>query len=50
MEVVTHSLTRGAAFPDTIAGVNCNALINTGATRSCISETFFNQLMLPWLL
>ena len=47
MEVITLSLTMGAAFPVTIAGVNCNALIDTGATRSCISETFYNQLMLP---
>ena len=47
---VTHSLTRGASFPVTIAGINCNALIDTSATRSCISEIFYNQLMLPWLL
>ena len=47
VEVITLSLTRGAAFPVTIAGVNCHSLINTDATRSCISETFYNQLMLP---
>ena len=34
----------------TIAGVNCNALIDTGTTRSCISETLYNHLMLPWVL
>ena len=33
-----------------MAGVNCNALIDTSATRSCINETFYNQLMLLWLL
>ena len=50
VEVVTFSLTKGATFPVTIASVNYNALIDTGATRSCISETFYNQLMLPQLL
>ena len=50
MEVTTLSLTRDASFPVTIAGVNCNALINTGAMHSCTSEIFYNQLMLPWLL
>ena len=50
MEVITLILTRGATFPITISSVNCNALINTGATRSCITETIYNQLMLPWLL
>ena len=37
MEVVTLSLTRSATVTVTIAGVNCNALIDTGATRTCIS-------------
>ena len=50
MEVITLSLTNGAAFPVAVTGVNCNALIDTSATRSCISEIFYNQLMLPWLL
>ena len=40
VEVITFSLTRGATFSVTIAGVNCNPLIDTGATRSCISEIF----------
>ena len=50
VKVITLNLTRGVTFQVTIAGVNCNAFIDTGATRSCISETFYNQLMLPWLL
>ena len=50
MEVITLSITRGAVFPVKIAGVKCNALMDTGATRSCISETFYNQFMLLWLL
>ena len=40
VEVITLSLTRSVTFPVTIAGFNCNALINTGTIRSCISETF----------
>ena len=50
MEVITLSLTRGDAFLVKTAGVNCKTLINTGATRSYISETFYNLLMLPQLL
>ena len=50
MEVITLSLARGAAFLATIADVTCNGLIDTGATGSCIMESFYNQLMLPWLL
>ena len=50
VEVVTHNLTRGATFLVTIVGVNCNALLNTGTTRSCISEAFYHQVMLPKLL
>ena len=50
MEVITPNLTRGAAFLVTIVGAKCNALIDTSPTRSCTSEIFYNQLMLPWLL
>ena len=44
VKVVTVSLTKDATFPVTIGGVNCNALNDTGATRSCISEMFYNPL------
>ena len=47
MEVITLSLTKGATFLVTIAGVNCNALMYTSAMRSCRSDTFYDQLMLP---
>ena len=50
MEVITLILTRGATFPVTTVGVDCNALTSTSATKSCISETFYNQLVLSWLL
>ena len=43
VEVVTLSLTKGAAFQVTVVGVNCNALIDLGTTRTCISETIYNQ-------
>ena len=46
VEVITLSLTRGAVFPVSTAGVICNALIYTSATRSYISETFYNQLIM----
>ena len=50
VKVVTLSLTRGDPFQVTIVGVTCNALITIGAMRNCISETFYNHLMSPWLL
>ena len=50
MEVITLRLTKDAIFLVTTAGVNCNALIDTGATRSCICETFYNRLMLSHTL
>ena len=50
MKVITLSLTSCATFQVTIVGVSCNGLIDTGATRSCIIESFYNQLMLPQLL
>ena len=50
VKVITLSLTRVPIFPVSIASVNCNALNNTGTMQSCISEPFYNQLMIPWLL
>ena len=38
---------RGSTFPVQIEQVMCNALIDTGASRSCISEKFYKQLNLP---
>ena len=35
---------RGTTFPIDIQGSKCNALIDTGATRSCISEAYFKTL------
>ena len=38
---------RVTTFPATINQTICNALIDTGASRSCISETFYQQMILP---
>ena len=38
---------KGTTFPATINQTICNALIDIGASRSCISETFYKQLNLP---
>ena len=40
VEVITLSLTSGAAFLVIVTGDICNTLTDTGATRSCISKTF----------
>ena len=35
---------RGTTFPIAIQGTKCNALIYTGATRSCISKAYYKTL------
>ena len=40
MEGVMLGLTKGATFPLTSVGTNCNALINMGALSSRMSENF----------
>ena len=44
IEQVIIGSERGTTFPIAIQGTKCNALIDTGATRSCISETYFKTL------
>ena len=34
----------GTTFPTTLQGTLCNALIDTGATKSCTSESYFKTL------
>ena len=36
-------------MPATLEHTLCNALIDTGATRSCLSEEYYQQLLLPGL-
>ena len=44
-EVVT-GLEQGTTFPTKIGTTICNALIDTGATRCCISEEYYRKLQL----
>ena len=44
-EVVTRS-EQGTTFPAKIGTTMCNALIDTGATRSCISKKYYKKLQL----
>ena len=37
---------QGTTFPTKIGTLMCNALIDTGATKSCISEKYHQSL--PW--
>ena len=47
--MVMVGTTVGATVPATLGQTVCNALIDTGATRSCLSEEYYQQLMLPGL-
>ena len=44
IEQVVIGTEKGTTFPIDIQGWKCNALIDTGATRSCISEAYFKTL------
>ena len=39
----------GATVPATLEHTLCNALVDTGVTRSCLSEDYYQQLLLPGL-
>ena len=41
MEEVVIGLEQGTTFPTRIGTSVCNALIDTGATRSCMSEKYY---------
>ena len=43
-EEVVIGIEQGMTFPTKIGTSLCNALIDTGATKSCISEKFYQQL------
>ena len=47
--MVTVRTTVGATVPATLEHTLCNALVDTGATRSCLSEEYYQQLLLPGL-
>ena len=44
MEEVIIGTEQGTTFPTKIGTLMCNALIDTGATKSCISEIYYQQL------
>ena len=44
MEEVIIGTEQGTTFPTKIGTLLCNALIATGATRSCISEKCYQHL------
>ena len=43
-EEVVIGTEQGTTFPTQIGTTQCNALIDTHATKSCISEKFYQQL------
>ena len=43
-EEVIIGTEQGTTFPTKICTLMCNALINTGATKSCISEKYYQNL------
>ena len=45
IEVIIGS-EQGTTFPTKICTTMCNALIDTGATRSCMSEKYYKKLQL----
>ena len=49
VELVTVGTTLGATVPATLEHTLCNALVDTGVTRSCLSEEYYQQLLLPGL-
>ena len=44
---LTVGSTKGVTIPVQIGNSKCNALVDTGASKSVISEEYFQQLMLP---
>ena len=38
---------QGTTFPTKMGTTVCNALIDTGATRCCISEEYYRKLQFP---
>ena len=45
--MVTVESAIGATIPTTFGQTKCNVLIDTGAMKSCMSQAYYQQLMLP---
>ena len=48
-EEVIIGMEQGTTFPTKMGTSMCNALIDTGATKSCISEKYYQSLNLTLL-
>ena len=47
IEEVIMGSEQGAMFPTKVGSTVCNALIDTGVTRHCMSEAYYRKLQLP---
>ena len=47
VNMVTVENAIGATIPTTFGQTKCNVLVDTGAMKSCMSQAFYQQLMLP---
>ena len=47
VNMVTVGSAIEATIPTTFGQTKCNVLIDTGAMRSCMSQAYYQQLMLP---
>ena len=47
MNMVTVGSAIGATIPTTFRQTRCNVLIDTGAMKGCMSQAYYQQLMLP---
>ena len=47
VNMVTVGSAIGATIPTTFGQTKCNILIHTGAMKSCMSQAYYQQLMLP---
>ena len=45
-EEVIIGLEQGTTFPTNVGSTLCNALIDTGTTKSCMSESYYKMLRL----
>ena len=45
--MVTVASAIGATIPTTFGQTKCNVLIDTGAMKSCMSQAYYQQLLLP---
>ena len=45
--MVTVGSAIGATIPTTFGQTRCNVLVDTGAMKSCMSQAYYQQLMLP---